>query len=86
MLFRLVQEALLNVRKHASANSVLIALRKEGDHVTLIIEDDGKGFDTSHIPVGHFGLMTMRERAEVSGGILSIQSKQGRGTRISVQF
>lgn len=86
MLFRLVQEALLNARKHSCAESVLISLQQRDGRVALSVEDDGRGFDTSHTPVGHFGLLTMRERAEVSGGVLSIESKPGYGTKVSVWF
>jgi two-component system NarL family sensor kinase len=86
MLFRLMQEALLNARRHSNAKSVLIGLRSHGNSVVLTIEDDGRGFDPTHTPVGHFGLLTMRERAEVSGGILSIDSKPGQGTKVSVRF
>ncbi len=86
MLFRLMQEALLNARKHSGAKCVHISLNKQEEDVVLTIEDDGRGFDPTHIPAGHFGLLTMRERAEVSGGTLSIDSKPGRGTRVSVRF
>lgn len=86
MLFRLMQEALLNARKHSNASTVLISLKRDGNAVVLTIEDNGCGFDTAHTPVGHFGLLTMRERAELSGGILKIDSQTGRGTRISVRF
>jgi len=86
MLFRLVQEALLNIRKHAHAKAVCIALRQDGARIQLVIEDDGRGFEVARVPVGHFGLMTMRERAEVSGGCFDIDSRAGRGTRIRVTF
>jgi len=86
MLFRLMQEALLNARKHSNAKSVSIDLKRHGSAVVLTITDDGVGFDPSRTPVGHFGLLTMRERAEVSGGVLSIESSPGHGTKISVRF
>jgi signal transduction histidine kinase len=86
MLFRLVQEALLNARKHARARRLAVAFGREDRAVTLSVEDDGCGFDTTSIPIGHYGLLTMRERAEVSGGILNVSSAPGRGTRIVVHF
>ena len=86
MLFRLMQEALLNARKHSDASAVVISLKRDGSAVVLTIEDNGRGFDTAHTPVGHFGLLTMRERAELSGGTLNIDSRPGHGTRISVRF
>jgi signal transduction histidine kinase len=86
MLFRLVQEALLNARKHARAKRLLVSLCRQGDEVVLTVEDDGCGFEAASIPIGHYGLLTMRERAEVSGGMLDIVSALGRGTRIGVRF
>jgi two-component system NarL family sensor kinase len=86
MLFRLVQEALLNARKHARAKRLSVSLERRDSAVVLNIEDDGCGFATASIPVGHYGLLTMRERAEVSGGVLEITSQLGRGTLISVRF
>jgi two-component system sensor histidine kinase DegS len=86
MLFRLVQEALLNARKHAHARLLSVSLDRRASEVVLNIEDDGCGFATASIPAGHYGLLTMRERAEVSGGVLEITSQLGRGTLISVRF
>lgn len=86
MLFRLVQEALLNARKHSHAKSVLISLQKRENSIALFIEDDGRGFDTAITPAGHFGLLTMRERAVVSGGVMSIESKPQKGTTVLVRF
>jgi len=86
MLFRLVQEAILNVRKHADARRVVIALQPAGGDVVLSIEDDGCGFDPESVPTGHYGLLTMRERAELAGGRLRIRSELLRGTRIEVHL
>lgn len=87
MLFRLLQEALLNVQKHAHAKVVEVALESDGQEVVLSVTDDGIGFDPTHIPIGHYGLMTMRERAESAGGRLTIESGPGaRGTRIEVRL
>ena len=88
MLFRLLQEALLNIQKHAHASSVEVVLEPQGgDEVLLSISDDGLGFDPDKVPIGHYGLMTMRERAEAAGGRLSVEAGNGRrGTRIEVRL
>lgn len=87
MLFRLLQEALLNVQKHANATLVEVVLQPQGDLVVLTIVDDGKGFDPAQIPMGHYGLMTMRERAEAVGGQLAIYSlPTRRGTKVEVRL
>lgn len=86
MLFRLIQEALLNVRKHAHAAKVVISLNRRDDKIALTIEDDGRGFDPASVPVGHFGVLMMRERAKAAGGCLHIDSAPGTGARIFVTF
>jgi two-component system sensor histidine kinase DegS len=77
---RVVQEALQNIRKHAAATSVRIGL--EGNH--LVISDNGRGFDVMRLAAAtrNFGLQFMRERAELMGSSLQIESRQGEGTRI----
>jgi two-component system NarL family sensor kinase len=84
-LFRIVQEAMLNVRKHAEASQVWIELARAADAmVELRIRDNGRGFDPS-LPVrGHFGLATMRERAEALGGLLETSSRPGSGTELRI--
>lgn len=87
MLFRLLQEALLNVQKHARAHSVDVCLVSKPDAVELSIQDDGAGFDPHKIPIGHYGLMTMRERAAAAGGVLEVESGGSRaGTRVTVKL
>jgi signal transduction histidine kinase len=86
MLFRLLQEALLNVRKHAGATGVIIAVNRWDRDIVLSIEDNGCGFDPAQIPVGHFGIMMMRERAQAAGGALTIDAQPGRGATISINF
>ena len=84
-VLRIVQEALQNVRKHAAASTV--AIRLEGD--SLVIEDNGRGFDLMRLASGasrNFGLQFMRERAELLGGQLQIESRQGEGTRILLRL
>ena len=84
-VLRIVQEALQNVRKHSAATEVGITL--EGDH--LAIADNGRGFDVMRLASGasrNFGLQFMRERAELMGATLQIESRQGEGTRILLRL
>lgn len=84
-VLRIVQEALQNVRKHAAATEVRIGL--EGQ--TLTIADNGRGFDVMRLASGitrSFGLQFMRERAELMGASLQIESRQGEGTRILLRL
>ena len=88
-VFRIAQECLANIRKHSQADVVrfLLSFRK-GDY-TLLIEDDGVGFDESKIaPEGgsHLGLNILRDRANQIGGHLDIESEPGEGTRIRLEF
>jgi signal transduction histidine kinase len=84
-LFRIVQEALTNCAKHAKARNVTIELRTDEEHhVSLVIADDGVGFDVDPHSRSGLGLLTMRERAEFHGGRFSLETTPGRGTRISV--
>ncbi len=83
-LFRIAQEALTNVRKHAHAHEVELALRRRGSTISLWVRDDGRGFAHStriRRPDCH-GLVGMRERAKLLGGHLEINSAAGRGTRV----
>jgi signal transduction histidine kinase len=84
MLYRVVQEAVLNVRKHARARRVEIAFDGAGRAHTLSIRDDGAGFDPAETRRGHFGLLYMRERVEGCGGRLDVESRPGSGTAIRV--
>ncbi len=85
----ILQEALTNVRKHAQAGQVGVVIRKEtlgdGDHIHMQIIDDGIGFVMADSK-RHFGLQTMRERAESVNGILAIKSGKGNGTYVECQF
>ncbi len=85
-LFRIVQEALHNVVKHAKADYAKVCLYSFDDHVRLIIEDNGIGFDSTQEFTGHLGLKTMAERASSLGGSLVIESLQGQGTRLIVNL
>lgn len=91
-IFRIVQESLNNVRKHAHARNVAINLAHSNKNLTLYIYDDGKGFnmeeankkieDTS----SGFGLYSMKERVELLGGIFEVKSNIGEGTRININI
>jgi len=84
-ILRITQEALQNVRKHSAATEVSITL--EGAH--LAIADNGRGFDVMRLASGasrNFGLQFMRERAELMGATLQIESRQGEGTRILLRL
>lgn len=83
-LYRIVQEALNNVHKHAEAKRVEVVLKKQNGEIVLIVEDDGRGFDTGakFDPTGGLGLIGMRERASLIGGSLEIESSEGKGTSI----
>ena len=84
-LYRIVQEALTNVVRHAHAHTVGILLERREDKVILFVEDDGIGFDTVKNKSSNLGLVGMRERAELLGGTLTVESLPGRGTSIKVE-
>jgi len=81
-LYRIVQEALTNVVKHAHAGAVSIVLARKPDTVALVIEDDGLGFDPTSTREGGFGLEGMRERVGLLDGKLQIESRADAGTTI----
>lgn len=88
-LFRIVQEAVHNVAKHAEAQTVRIQLALKDDNITAVVEDDGKGFDVDVVfkPGGKarpLGLLGIRERAALLSGTVDVESKAGEGTRLTV--
>jgi signal transduction histidine kinase len=88
-IFSVIQEALGNVKKHAQAQRVLIRLGLKEDHLIVTVEDDGVGFDTTKLSPsrgreGSLGMINMRERAEMLGGELSINSAPGEGTTVTL--
>ncbi len=90
-LFRIAQEAISNIVRHAHAKSASIALWQEDGAACLWVEDDGCGFDltcisTQALPLQHLGLLGMRERAELVGGEVMVDSAPGRGTRLEVHI
>jgi signal transduction histidine kinase len=84
-LYRLIQEALTNVVKHAHATTVSILLVRRGGKVTGIVEDDGRGFDPAEARADGLGLVGMRERAGLVGGRLTVEASAGAGTTIAVE-
>lgn len=90
-LYRIVQEALTNVGRHARASRVRVAVAGDDGRVTAVIEDDGRGFDADALLPGgqaderRLGLFGMQERATLVGGTLTVESRPGRGTRVTVQ-
>jgi signal transduction histidine kinase len=90
-LYRIVQQALVNVARHAHAQSVGVLLEDRGSLVVLVVEDDGVGFDVdevmgSHVLQSNLGLYGMRERAALLGGRLTIESTPGGGTSVFVEI
>jgi signal transduction histidine kinase len=86
-LYRIVQEALTNIARHAQAKSASILIEKHGETVRAIVEDDGVGFDVStNQGERHLGLLGMRERAELLGGTLTIESTPERGTSVFIEI
>ena len=84
--YRVCQEALNNIAKHAKASHVRMDLRQDEALVELCIRDDGQGFDTQQIFSGHYGLGMMRERAEDVMAALSVTSRPGQGTELSIRW
>ena len=86
-IYRIVQEALTNVLRHAQATHVDVLLERRGDRVVTIIEDDGVGFDSiTATQSSRLGLFGMQERAEMLGGALTIESSDETGTTIVVEI
>jgi signal transduction histidine kinase len=83
-LFRIAQEALTNVVKHAAATSVAVHLERTDGAISLVVDDDGRGFDPSDRSISsrRLGLVSMHERAADVGGSLVVESEVGRGTSV----
>ena len=89
VLFRAVQELLTNVRKHAQAHNVEIAIQGDGTQVLITVKDDGIGFNPGDVnSTGEekygFGLLSLRERLTLLGGCITIESKPHHGTEIAL--
>jgi signal transduction histidine kinase len=86
-VYRIAQETLVNVADHAQAQNVQVELKRDRECIQLIIRDDGCGFDPgSSEHKNQYGLLGMRERAEMIGGELSVESQIGKGTQISFRL
>src|SRR6266849_2509723 len=83
-LYRIAQQALANVQQHAGAKTVRLSLVCTKRSTTLMIDDDGVGFDVRKVPADRHGIEGMRERARIAGGTLRIASHRGKGTRLTV--
>jgi two-component system, NarL family, sensor kinase len=83
-LYRICQEALTNVARHAGASRVTVRLVATPDQVRLVVQDDGRGFDASHVRDDRHGLVGMRERADTIGGSLEVEGTTNGGTRIEI--
>lgn len=85
-IFRIVQEALSNILRHADATRVKLVLSEENGYIHLYIGDNGKGFDIHEERMTSYGLKTMRERCEQIGGTYNIRSKENEGTYIEIRI
>jgi len=90
-IYRILQEALTNIGKHAQAKKIRIVIEKNEDGVWIRVEDDGKGFDPTKALMKEaaergWGLATMKERARIFGGSLDLWSQEGEGTKISLRI
>ncbi|MDO7876372.1 sensor histidine kinase [Hymenobacter sp. ASUV-10] len=85
VVYRLVQELLNNVLKHAQASAVLVQLMRDGRHIQLVVEDDGRGFEPTTVR-GGVGLRSIQARVDYLRGILDLQSAPGQGTTTTIDF
>ncbi len=85
-LYRIAQEALTNVQRHAQASRVLVELTLRPDRVRLTVEDNGRGFDPLQIAEGRFGLIGLNERVKILHGRVAIASSVGEGTEVMVEI
>ena len=89
--FRVAQESVTNVLRHAAAQRLRVSIARNGSHVRLAIRDDGGGFDAtsaldSAAAQGHLGVVGMRERVRARGGTFQVASQPGQGTAIEVEL
>jgi signal transduction histidine kinase len=84
-LYRLVQEALTNIAKHADATGISILVTRKPSSVALVVEDDGEGFDPGDARDGGLGISGMRERVALLGGRLRVESSPGKGTTLAAE-
>ncbi|OIU67673.1 sensor histidine kinase [Rossellomorea aquimaris] len=84
-LFRLVQECVQNALKHAESTHIQVKVEVKKDKITVVVKDNGKGFDTKETQTGSFGIMGMKERVDLLEGDITIDSKIGAGTLVLIQ-
>src|SRR5262249_5708018 len=84
-LYRIAQESLTNVVKHSQAQNVTVLLTRRSGAVTVVVEDDGRGFDTEDAREDGFGLVGMRERLALLGGRLRVESTPGAGATVAAE-
>lgn len=85
-LYRLAQEALHNIVKHAGAQHAWVELQSRAGSVVMTVRDDGAGFDPAEPRPGHLGLRTMEDRAAEVGGRLAVRSAPGAGTTVRIEL
>ncbi|MFC1911961.1 sensor histidine kinase [Chloroflexota bacterium] len=91
IVFRIVQEALNNVRRHSQATKVLVTIEFLSESIKIDVKDDGKGFILNKTVVnlaadGKLGIMGMQQRAKLLNGVIDIQSQCGKGTLVSIEI
>jgi two-component system sensor histidine kinase DegS len=85
-LYRVAQEALANALRHARASQIDVLLERRGNAIVLVVEDNGIGFDIDQaMERGRLGLLGMKERVEMLGGVLTLEGRVGKGTTINVE-
>ena len=86
-VYRVIQEALTNVRRHSGASEAVVSLYAQGDQFCVDVADSGHGFDVSTIqPSSSYGIQSMSQRVEALGGQVSVISELGEGTQVSLHF
>ena len=87
-IYRIIQESLTNIGKHSQADLLLVAITRHDDRVSFLIQDNGKGFDSAQLrrQSSGIGLAAMEERARMVGGVLSVWTQEGAGTKISLDI
>jgi signal transduction histidine kinase len=89
--FRVLQEALTNVHRHADATAAEVWLHDDGQELELVVRDNGRGFEVDRVIAGaergsNMGLLSIRERASLLGGVALVTSKPGAGSEVRVRF
>jgi signal transduction histidine kinase len=85
-VYFVLREALHNIAAHARAGTVRIALSADRESLTLVVADDGRGFEAAGLPQRSHGVVGMRERAELAGGTLDVRGTPGQGTTVTLRI